>query len=56
MIFIFGLKKKKSNAKNKTKKTVIIIAVISVVPYLTNKGEHTAFYKINKTVCIKPQN
>ena len=26
---------------------------ISVVPYLTDKGEHTVFYKINKTAFIK---
>ena len=31
---------------------VIITAVISVAPYLTNKEEHTALY--NKTVYIKP--
>ena len=34
--------------------TIIITAVISVAPYLTNKEEHTALYKINKTVDIKP--
>ena len=31
---------------------IIITAVISVAPYLTNKEEHTALY--NKTVHIKP--
>ena len=34
-------------------KIVIIIAVISIVPYLTDKGEHTTLYKINNNVCIK---
>ena len=33
---------------------IIIIAIISIVPYLTNKGEHTALYKINKNVYINP--
>jgi len=32
--------------------SVIIIAVISVVPYLTDMGEHIAFYMINKMICI----
>ena len=27
---------------------IIIIAVISIVPYLTDNGECTALYKINK--------
>ena len=27
---------------------IIITAAISIVLYLTNKGENTAFYKINK--------
>ncbi|MCB4755380.1 MAG: hypothetical protein LGB52_07345, partial [Sulfurovum sp.] len=31
---------------------IIIIAVISVGPYLTDKGEHTALYKLNKNVYI----
>ena len=29
------------------------IAVISIVLYLTDKGEHAALYKINKKVYIK---
>ena len=31
----------------------IILAVISVALYLTDKGEHTALYKINENVYIK---
>ncbi len=31
----------------------IILAVISVALYLTDKGEHTTLYKINETVYIK---
>ena len=34
-------------------KMVIISVVISVAPYLTDKGEHTALYKINKNAYIK---
>ena len=39
-------------------KIVIIITVISTSmgQYLTNKGEHTMLYKINRNVYIKPQN
>ena len=33
---------------------ITIIEVISVVLYLTDKGEHTALYKINRNVGIKP--
>ena len=29
------------------------IVAISMVPYLTNKGEHTAHYKITKNAYIK---
>ena len=29
---------------------IIIIAVIAIAPYLIDKGEHTALYKINKNV------
>ena len=32
---------------------IIIIAVISMAPYLTNKGEHTTLYKINNYIYIK---
>ena len=32
---------------------IIITAVISIAPYLTDKGEHTALYKINHNVYIK---
>ena len=32
---------------------IIIIAVISTPPYLTDKGEHADLYKINNNVCIK---
>ena len=32
---------------------IIIIGVISVVPNLTDEGEYSAFYRINKNVCIK---
>ena len=32
---------------------VIIIAIISTMPHLTDKGEHTALYKSNSNVCIK---
>ena len=36
--------------------TVIkITTVISSAPYLNDKGEHTALYKINKNRYIKPQ-
>ena len=31
----------------------MIIAVISIAPYLTDKDQHTAFYKINKNVYVK---
>ena len=34
---------------------IIIIIVISILPYLTDEGEHTALYKINEKVYIKPQ-
>ena len=30
-----------------------IIAIISIAPYHTDMGEHTALYKINKNVYIK---
>ena len=33
--------------------TVVVIVVISVEPCLTNKGEHTALYKISQNVYIK---
>ena len=33
---------------------MVMIAVISIVPYLTNKGEHTALYEISKIVYLKP--
>ena len=33
--------------------TKIIITVISIAAYLTDKGEHTALYKINKNVYIE---
>ena len=32
---------------------IIIIAVISIVPYFTDKGEHTALYMVNKDAYIK---
>ena len=32
---------------------IVILGAISVVLYLTNKGEHTVIYKINKNVYIK---
>ena len=32
---------------------ILIIVVISVAPYLTNKGEHTVLYKINNNLYIK---
>jgi len=32
---------------------IIIIAVISIAPYLADKGEQTALYKINNNVYIK---
>ena len=32
---------------------ILIIVVISVAPYLTNKAEHTLLYKINNNVYIK---
>ena len=32
---------------------IVILGTISVVLYLTNKGEHTMLYKINKNVYIK---
>ena len=31
----------------------VIIAVISIAPYLTGKGEHTVLYKINNNVYIQ---
>ena len=33
---------------------IIVIVVIYIVWYLTDQGEHTAFYKINKNVYRKP--
>ena len=32
---------------------IIIIVVISIAPYLTDKGKHTALYKISKDIYIK---
>ena len=26
-----------------------------MAPYLTDNGEHTELYKMNKNVCVKPQ-
>ena len=37
----------------KKNKIVIIIAVISIAPFLTDKGEHTTFNKINNNVGIR---
>ena len=34
---------------------IMVMAVISVVPYLASMSEHTTLCKINKNVCIKPQ-
>ena len=34
---------------------MIVIAVISIAWYFTNKGEHAMLFKINKIVFIKPQ-
>ena len=34
---------------------IIRITIISIAPYLTAKGEHTALYKIYKNVYIKPK-
>ena len=34
---------------------IIIIAVVSIAPYLTDKCEHTALYMLNKNVYIKPK-
>ena len=31
----------------------IIIAVISIAPYLNDKDEHTALYKINSNLYVK---
>ena len=32
---------------------MIITTVIGIPPDLTNKGEHTALYKVNKNIFIK---
>ena len=32
---------------------MMMIMIISIAPYFTDKGAHTALYKINKNVCIK---
>ena len=32
---------------------IMVITVISIMLYLTNKDEHTALYKINNNVYIK---
>ena len=32
---------------------IIMVVVVSIVPYLTDKGEHTPLYKIKKNVNIK---
>ena len=32
---------------------IIIIAIISIAPYFTEKGEHTPLYKINNNIYIK---
>ena len=37
----------------KKNKIIIITAVISIAPYLTDKGEYTTLNKINNNVCIK---
>ena len=29
--------------------------VISLAPYLSDKSEHTALYKLNKNIHVKPQ-
>ena len=34
---------------------IIVVMVVSIVPYLNDKGEHTALYKIKKNVNIKQQ-
>ena len=34
---------------------IIIMVVISKAPYLTDKGEHTALYKITITYTLNPQ-
>ena len=34
---------------------LVIIEAISIAQYLTDKGEHTALYKISNSVCSKPQ-
>ena len=33
--------------------TILIIAVISIAPCFTDKGEHTTLYKINRNVYIE---
>ena len=38
-----------------TTTTTTIIIIISILPYLTDEGEHTALYKINEKVYIKPE-
>ncbi len=35
---------------------LIIVAVISIAPYLTDKDEHTALYTISNSVYTGPQN
>ena len=32
---------------------IIIVAVISIAPYLTDKGEHTSLYKVSDKTFIK---
>ena len=45
--------KVQSNDKRGKADIITTIAVISVAPYLTDKAEHTALYKVNKNVDIK---
>ena len=35
---------------------LIMMTIIYIAPYLTDKGEHTVLYKIYKNVLIKPKN
>ena len=34
---------------------IIMTEILSTAPYLTDKGKHTTFYKINKIYTLKSQ-
>ena len=43
------------NSALQTLSIIIMTEILSTAPYLTDKGKHTAFYKINKIYTLKSQ-